>query len=209
MTGTGPVRLGRDGRHVQRAQGAQGPEARRLQRPGLVQAPAGHAWPTSGPARCPTRRASRPKARRRCRRRPSRRKTSKCRSASPAATPATERQLTDPTQRTLHATHQDARCCAAGAGRSPASAHGPRRRSPRQEGRPGRRRSRRPGASPATRRPPRARSRSRMTDTMRFTPDRIEVRAGRDGALRASATTARCCTSSCSARRRSSTSTPR
>jgi hypothetical protein len=36
MTGQGPVRRGGHGRHVQRAQGAQGPEARRLQRPGLV-----------------------------------------------------------------------------------------------------------------------------------------------------------------------------
>jgi hypothetical protein len=42
MTGTGPLRRRRHGRHVQRAQGAQGPEARRLQGPGLVPAPAGH-----------------------------------------------------------------------------------------------------------------------------------------------------------------------
>jgi hypothetical protein len=39
MTGTGPFGAVEHGRHVQRAQGAQGPEARRLQRPGLVPAP--------------------------------------------------------------------------------------------------------------------------------------------------------------------------
>ena len=37
------VRLGRDGRHVQRAQGARRPEAGRLLEPGLVQASGGHS----------------------------------------------------------------------------------------------------------------------------------------------------------------------
>ena len=62
MTGPGPVRPDRDGRHVHRRQGARRPRARRLQGPGLVQAPARHASPTNGRERRSRSRARRHRA---------------------------------------------------------------------------------------------------------------------------------------------------
>ena len=66
----GPVRLGRDGRHVHRAEGAARPEARRLQGPGWFKHPAGTlAYELTGRAAEPARfngrrRASMPAKRR-------------------------------------------------------------------------------------------------------------------------------------------------
>ena len=107
MGGEGPVRLGRDGRHVQRRQGAQGPEARRLQRPRLVQAPRGARSPTNGPARAGAGATPRPKAPASpCRRRTCRPRTSKSRSASrPWAHSGTMmhlRSVDNPTERNPH-----------------------------------------------------------------------------------------------------------
>ena len=67
MTGQGPYGAGRDGRHVHRVQGAQRPEAGRLQGSRLVQAARRARRPTNGPARWRNPRDSGRKAGSRCR----------------------------------------------------------------------------------------------------------------------------------------------